>query len=524
MPIRPTTEKATVASWGVFVQFFQKNVVDPFKNYLANKRQATVQAAPGVISDASKELQPILDTIKLIFEDTGATMEAGLEPTFGALAAKIFNLAAANLEKNGLSTPDTAVAEAAAAYSQAFAFGMSSAAVTALFELAVPEKLNTLNGVGPMLAKMAGFDEVAAAVREPLYKAAFGKSLEYYFNSQFKPDFANERDATVWHSRRLLSDDDLREVFQWSGLKAKYEDAYVGSAYRAVQPRALASMIQDIPFPTAQMTDLLQFAGLRDQDITLMLSLMETNSLKNVRQAYLAANVAAAEEGIISADQLTSAMTDLNFSTDAQNLVQLTVAVKKLQQLAELYRKSVTELYKTAQLTDAQYVPALEAIGIAEADANAHYAIDSAYVHGKALAAAARAAAKEEAAQIRAAVASARANYFAGNLDAPAFAAALAASGLDPNVIPAAISLAAAQLQGRQRNVYGAMVSPDKAVLLREKVADLGKQVAGGLVTPAAALDALASEGIPDANAQALVAGWAATKTPAADVGVLLNT
>jgi len=41
-------------------------------------------------------------------------------------------------------------------------------------------------------------------------------------------------------------------------------------------------------------------------------------------------------------------------------------------------------------------------------------------------------------------------------------------------------------------------------------------------VTPDAALAALAGYGVPAANAQALVADWAATHTTAADVGVLL--
>ena len=53
------------------------------------------------------------------------------------------------------------------------------------------------------------------------------------------------------------------------------------------------------------------------------------------------------------------------------------------------------------------------------------------------------------------------------------------------------------------------------------KVSALGKQVTAQLVTPADALTILADLNVPPGNANALVAGWSATHTPAADVGTL---
>ena len=76
---------------------------------------------------------------------------------------------------------------------------------------------------------------------------------------------------------------------------------------------------------------------------------------------------------------------------------------------------------------------------------------------------------------------------------------------------------------GNQVYVYGKEMPRQGALILREKVAALGKQVGALLVSPADALAALANLGVPDANAQALVAGWAATHTAASDVGVLLS-
>ena len=154
---------------------------------------------------------------------------------FTDLTTSVLNDAFLALTQNGESTPDNAVATATAAMGEAYGFGMASAATTAFFEACLPEKLNVLNGAGPLLAKMAGFDEIAAAVRDPLYHNAFGRALDYHFRSIFKPELPNEGDAVEWHSRGLLTDDQLRTIFNYSGLKTEYETPFITSAYRAVQ-------------------------------------------------------------------------------------------------------------------------------------------------------------------------------------------------------------------------------------------------------------------------------------------------
>jgi hypothetical protein len=406
--------------------------------------------------------------------------------------------------------PEDAPIAAGVAIGEAFGFGLGSAGVAALFEAMFPEKLNTLDGIAPMLSKLAGFDEVAAAVREPLYENAFGKGLEYYYKSQFKPEFANERDAVRWHSQRLMSDTDLREVFKYSGLKAKYEDAYVAGAYRAVQPRAIASMIQDTPFPTDQMQNLLEFGGYRDQDIALLLQVMEYNSVKNVRGQYLAALLNAAERGAIDSPTLDSDLDGLNFSATAKNFVHLTVAVKRLVQLEELYRKSVSIGYRTGQVTDAQYVPLLEAAGIGAADAQAHYDIDSEIVRGKALLAAEREALKEQDKLAALNLAAAREAFLKGNIDAFAMAAGVAASGIPATLVPSTVALITAQGAARKVNVYGLLLDPPSAQLLREKVAAVKEQVLKKILTIAAASATLDSFNLPPANRNALLSEWAA--------------
>ena len=140
---------------------------------------------------------------------------------------------------------------------------------------------------------------------------------------------------------------------------------------------------------------------------------------------------------------------------------------------------------------------------------------------GKAAIAALKAEERLAAQRMRAAGQAAIAGYKSGTLDAAALEAALLLAGYDPAVAGFAVTVQTLKREGNEVFVYGVTLPRSAAVLLREQVSALGVQVKAQLVTPAAALQALAGYGVPAANAQALVAEWAATVTPAADVGVL---
>lgn len=477
----------------------------------------------GALSQATplvNQLGPDLELIYKSFSNAVNTHSPALTATLGAdfqkVAAAVLEAQRDALKTIGESTPENALDSAAQAFKVAFGAGLTSAGIAALFEAVFPEKLNTLNGVAPMIAKMAGFDEVAAEVIGPLYKNAFGRSLEYQYRSLFKPELPSEDDAVTWHARRLLSDAQLRTLFGFSGLKAEYEDPFVASAYRGLQPRALANMIQDSPFPAPEIRSALEFAGLRPADIDFMMPVLEWNSTKNVRQQYLAAAVRSTELGTMTPADLDGVLDDLKYSDDAKGWVQLTVATRKLEQLAELYRKSVSEAYAFGQITDANYVSSLEAIGIGEADANAHYAIDSIKKHGKDLLAAQRAEAHLEAARTRAAVQAAIEGFKTFTLDAAGLEAALLLAGLDPAIATYSVTTQELRRDGVKVFLYGLELPRAAAVLLRANVSALETQTKDLLVTPQEALNRLNGYGIAPDIAFALVAKWSAVKAPKA--------
>ena len=286
-------------------------------NLLANLVSGASKVATPLVTALAPELQGTVAAFVAAFQNLGPELSGAVAGPVGALAASNYTAAEANLAAAGASTPDNAVAQAGAAFKQAFGFGIGASATAAAFESLFPEKLNVLNGAAPAIGGMAGFEEVTSEVLGPLYRNAFGRSLEYLYASQFKPEYPDEADAVTWNSRRLLQPGQLQTIFGVSGLKPEYEAAFVASAYRAVQPRALATFFQDTDVPVNAMKLALQFAGIRDQEIALMLPAFVWNATKNVRGEYISALVRSAELGTVSMQELTQELTTLGYSAAA---------------------------------------------------------------------------------------------------------------------------------------------------------------------------------------------------------------
>jgi hypothetical protein len=288
-----------------------------------------------------------------------------------------------------------------------------------------------------------------------------------------------------------------------------------------VPPFLLARAAEVGAIPAAQLTAALTFAGFRQADITMLETAYAALALLPYQQQYLVAAVRSTELGTMTPTELTDVMNDIDLNPDQQAIVQLTVATRKLEQLAELYRKSISEGYGYGTISDAQYVPMLEAAGIEAADAEAHYAVDSVKKIGKAALASERAAVRLTNSQERAAQKAAVASFRTGTIDATALTAALLAAQMDPTVAGFTLLIEQQRQLGPMVNIYGQLLPHGAAAALRLKVSSLGKQTTAGLQTAAQALAILADNGVPAHIASILVAGWTATKTPAADVGAL---
>jgi len=494
-----------------------------FGQYIFNFFSSALGVAAKFLAAGESQLVPIVNAFREAVVTQSQPISSVISSDIKGMTINAFNAVEKAVSLGKTSEPGDAVATAGAGLAEAFAFGMESFAVTAAFEALFPEKLNTLNGVGPMLAQMAGFAEISGAIRDPLYRNAFGRSADYYYRSIFKPELPDEADAVKWNSRGLLKPGQLENVFKYSGLKIEYEDAFINSAYRPIPPFLITRAAESGVIPKAELESVFKFNGFRDQDVAILEKAYAALALQPYINQYITAAVRSTELGTMTPQELGQSLTQANLNQEQQTWVQLTVATRKLEQLAELYRKSISDAYKYGQITDAQYVPSLEAIGIGDADAQAHYAIDSIVKTGKAATAALRAEERLAAQRMRAAGKAAVQGYRSGTLDAAALEAALLAAGFDPAVAGYSVALETLKREGNEVFVYGVTLPRSAALQLREQVSALGVQVRAKLVTPADALTALAGYGVPQANAAALVAEWAATHTPAGDVGVLLQ-
>lgn len=483
-----------------------------------------VKGALNIAGQLLSELAPALEGLVAAYVNSASSFGPAIGNTIsapvGEFAQTTINETINTLLAQGESTTTNAIDAAAAAMQKAFAKGAESAAVTAAFEAVFPEKLNTLNVAGPMIAQLSGFGEVAGQIRTPLYRTAFGASAEYAFNAAFSPYYPSLQQAGQWYARGLLSDSDLNTIYSFSGIKAPYFNAFEQGSYRAVPPFLFSSLLANEAFPAAQVQSALQYNGFRPQDVSFLVTALQWKSTETVRQAYLNAIVRSVELGVATPADLASALQNANYSQEAINWVQLTAAEIKLQQLTELYRKSISEGYKYGTISDANYVTNLEAIGIDAADAQAHYAVDSITKQGKADAQAAREALSLAKRQTSAAMKAALAEYARGTIDAAALEAALLAAGVDPTIATYAVVVAEQRKLGPQVLVYGVELGRQAAMLLREQVTAIGQQVHAGLMPIDTASSVLSTLGLPAANIEALIADWKATITPAADVGV----
>lgn len=424
----------------------------------------------------------------------------------------IFSAYRADLRANATTDPAGVDDVISSALQRASYLGVGSRMVTVLFETFLPKKLNFMNWLGPTLAQLSGYDEIVARSRAPQYHHAFGNLAEYNAAQTFRTRAPEGDEAEELAVRGVITPAQYRKLIGWSGLMTEFEEAKLLAAHRPVSVRALSTAFVDVNFPEDQVRDMMRFTGNRDVDIDVMVEAFKEKSVANLRAQYLSAMVRSTELGTMTTADLDAELTRLKFSDEARNLIQLTVATRKLEQLAELYRKSVSEGYKYGTISDAQYVPALEAIGIGEADANAHYAVDSIAKNGRIIQAALKDEQRLEAARTRAAIAAAVAEFRAGDPGEAELLGKLLAAGVDPAIATMIVGAQVARALGSQVILYGVTLPRADAVVLRENVAAVEAQYKKQLINDAQARTALENLGLPERNLTPMLATWAALK------------
>jgi hypothetical protein len=276
-----------------------------------------------------------------------------------------------------------------------------------------------------------------------------------------------------------------------------------------VQPRALATLLQDQPTDRAALTRILEDNAYAPADVAFLLDAFDYASTKNVRNSYVAELVTAYAHGVMADDELTQSLHGLGWSNTAVNLVVQRAALQRRVTLATKVEAQIVPLVRNGLITPSVGSQQLEAAGIQAwyADLEITLATTQAEIHAAVLA---EKEAEREARQTQRNLTRAEiAEFRAGRINAAALTAALAALGLTPSLITSIVTVEEAAQVGRMRHVFGQLLSPDDARLLQERVAGIEAQYKAGLINEAAAASQLQTLGLDSSEINALIARWA---------------
>ena len=115
---------------------------------------------------------------------------------------------------------------------------------------------------------------------------------------------------------------------------------YAG-AYRPVQPRTLVQLFLDQPIDQAQLQGMLRDTAISEANVALMTEAITYKSISNVRNSYLSALISGYQKGVVGDDELNQAMTDFNFSPQAQQYVRAHVLILRREVVATEAEKQV---------------------------------------------------------------------------------------------------------------------------------------------------------------------------------------
>src|SRR5580658_1146298 len=313
-------------------------------NLLSNIIKGVLGVATPLLSDVETQLAPIVSAFATSIQTNGAPIVDDLKAPLGGFAKAAFTAAQTSLEGKTNIKPTDWKDIASEAFADAAAFGLGSFAVSAAFEAAFPEKLNTLNSLGPMLATMAGFEEVTRASLAPLFYAGIAQPSRYDANSKFRSLLPNLMQAQIMYSRRKITQTTFDQLAAYAGLSPDYVAPLTAASYRPLQPRALATAIQDTAFPTDEIREILEDNALSPSDVNFYEGVLQYNALRNIRNSYITETLTAYGQGVVADTELDEILTNVGWSDDAKALAKSRALLQRRILLAKEVETQVTAL------------------------------------------------------------------------------------------------------------------------------------------------------------------------------------
>lgn len=361
---------ATLWNWTVFIAIAGIDGFEKAKTAWLRLAHAVthgaVSAAVPAISDLAKTLPDIVKQTQSILTPLASPLVDSLKDSMAVVAKSGFDKVSSGLLAKTKAGPEDWEANAAEAVGDAFGFGLASFLTSTAFEECLPKDANSLNGLGSILATMAGLEEVTGAALGPLFEATITRGARYSFNRKLRNLFPVPQAGAELYARRLITQVQLKNLFALAGLHPDFEDATVKAAFRPVRPMALASLGDDLNFDWNKLRDAMRFSGNREADIDLMVLAFQEKALKSYKSAARAAVLANYEAGIVADLDLASDLDAIDQATDQRTLVHMTALDKRLLAITKDYLADWDAQVEAGEISIVQYQTALHGLGIVD--------------------------------------------------------------------------------------------------------------------------------------------------------------
>ena len=515
--------KQLVALLSRIVQGVAHKGVEVWERGFINMLSGEVRAIAWALEQLAPTISKIETDVKNVMLAQAGPIHAALDSTLGQFARDALTTATKSLEARRNITPDQWSEVAGVALADAAAFGLGSFAISAGFEAIFPEKLNTLNSLGPMLATLSGFEEVTRAALGPVLYAGIAQPARYDANSKFRSLMPSLMDARIMYARGKITPAQFQQLAAFAGLAGEWVPATEAVSFRPMSPFFVANAFVDQPLDPNVLTPMFVDMGLSPQNQQVAMAAIRNRSLQQVRTQYESEAIKAYEQGVLSDVELDEVFDALGWSTEARQLARSRALLTRRETLGKEVETQIKMLVSAGLMDGQTALQQLEAAGVQDWKAQLVVTLAETVALMRAQKAELKAEQQLAIKEQRNSARTLLLQFEQGNIDAAALAAGLTLLGLDPTLSTTMVTLAETQRNGRAQYLWGKLLQPAAAKLLRERVAAVGDQVKKELITWQQAYAALQGLGIDLADANAIIAQWAATIGAATKHGQLLD-
>jgi hypothetical protein len=398
--------------------------------------------------------------------------------------------------------------------SDALGITLSAAFVAYLLAFVGIDEGEPLTRLAEIVGGAVGFEELRDVQIGPLIRNGIGKVAEMNARAKFRQELPDYGTLAQWAAMGLLTPARLAQLAGFTGIPSELEPVASASSFRGLNPRQLLRLIETNLFSAADIADELTFSAMRPVSQHRMIVAAPYLATAAERSSLRATIENAAVAGLLADADVTAQLDAAESNTDRDSLVLAKVHLQQLVANAKAIEAEYANLFKVNLITDETFRANLAAIGLqpwavnkiaATAEVQANVTLQK-----KTLAAE---AALERATENKARQAAMK-NFTTGNIDAAGLALALTAAGLTAAQAALWVDLAVLQKAGPLRWLYGLQLTPQQAILLRERVTALTDQRKRLQISDAAYVTALQQLGIHDRYINALRATADAMITP----------